>query len=166
MKFKTIGLILFYSQIGFAAPPVTYQFTNGTTIEASQINSNYQELADRIEALQNQINELKGLSPKQLVGFTSVTYTSDQARGYPKINSDCDSQFTGSMMCKSSDIANSFQVSGIPSTPGWVRPNFIGAQLDKVHGQINGQLLLMDPSTTYLYSTISTSFILPAACCR
>ena len=121
MNKKAIILIsLFTSTVG-AAPPVTHQFTNGTTIEASQINSNYQELADRIETLQNQVVQLQNIQPKQLVGFTIATVSVGQTQQAFTLHQLCQSEYPNSSMCTSQDIKNTINIPAlVDGTAAWI----------------------------------------------
>ena len=133
MKKLFLFSITLFSATLYAAPPVTHQFTNGTTIEASQINSNYQELADRIEAI-NKTAEVTGLSTdvtvlqgqvqllqtqllqaisnnsKQLIGFTTSTILSAQTSHYLNSVSVCQYDFPGSTVCIGDDIKNTVNI--------------------------------------------------------
>ncbi len=144
MKNLLLLSLLTFSSLLYAAPPVTHQFTNGTTIEASQVNSNYQELADRIEAadvsiniqglstdvgvLQGQVlqlqNALAGLSiqnNKQLVGFTSITFAPGGGlRNYLDNIALCQSEFPGSSLCTVDDIYNTTLLPLLPTSSGGV----------------------------------------------
>ena len=112
MNKKAIILFSFITSVSSAAPPVTYQFTNGATIEASQVNGNYQELADRIEVLQNQVTQLQNLKPKQLVGFT----TADTMTGsnFLTLTKQCQSEFTGSRICNTREIIETVNIPTLP----------------------------------------------------
>lgn len=139
MKNLLLLSLLTFSSLLYAAPPVTHQFTNGTTIEASQVNSNYQELADRIEAadvsiniqglstdvgvLQGQVlqlqNALAGLSiqnNKQLVGFTSVAFTQGGVFNNLDNIALCQSEFPGSTLCTVDDIYNTTLLPLLPTS--------------------------------------------------
>ncbi len=107
-----------------AAPPVTYQFTNGTTIEASQVNANYQELADRIATsdttaivqglstdvgvLQSQVLQLQNIQPKQLVGFTAADATSSS--DYLALTAQCQLEYPDSRICSTKEIIETVNI--------------------------------------------------------
>ena len=124
---KLFLVVAIFTPSVFSAPPVTHQFTNGTTIEASQVNSNYQELADRIEALQNQVVQLQNTQPKELVGFTATTFPQSQSKSYFILNAACESEFTGSKICNTIEIANSSIIPALDaSSSAWVKPSYKG----------------------------------------
>lgn len=123
-----------------AAPPVTHQFTNGTTIEASQVNANYQELADRIEAadvstnlqslstdvgilqgqvlqLQSQLDQLNTQNKKQLIGATIGTIPYSQILNRFEVVSLCQSEFTESTVCSIEDINNTVNIPALSMLP-------------------------------------------------
>ena len=143
MKVNLIIFAWLYTTVLFAAPPVTHQFTNGTTIEAAQVNANYQELADRISAidttvtvqvlstdvgvLQGQVlqlqNALAGLTNqnnKQLVGFTSITFAPGGLLNYLDNIALCQSEFPGSSLCTVDDIYNTTLLPLLPTSSGGV----------------------------------------------
>ena len=143
MRVQLIIFIWLYSNALFAAPPVTYQFANGTTIEASQVNANYQELADRIEVsdntatvnglstdvsvLQGQVlqlqNELAGLTvqnKKQLAGFTAATIPLNSRENTLDNIALCQSEFLGSALCTVNDIYNTTVLPILPSNSGGI----------------------------------------------
>ena len=111
MNKKAVILFSLITSVSSAAPPVTHQFTNGTTIEASQINSNYQELADRIEVLQNQVTQLQNIQPKQIIGFTSADANSFNPLG---LTAQCQIEFANSRVCTSKEI---IETTVIPTLP-------------------------------------------------
>ena len=49
--FAVYSIVLIASSPAFAAPPVQHIFSNGQSADANQVNENFQELADRIEAV-------------------------------------------------------------------------------------------------------------------
>lgn len=105
-----------------AAPPVTHQFTNGTTIEASQVNANYQELADRIEVLQNQVLTLQNNSQKTLIGYTAA-YSTNSYGEYVKLSNICYSEFIDSRICSSKEAIETINPPSLGNTDrAWVRP--------------------------------------------
>ena len=136
---KPMRILLPFLMVGFsaivnAAPPVTHQFTNGTTIEASQVNANYQELADRIEVsdniltvttnsseiavlqgqiigLQNQLTSLQNVSQKQLIGFTTADVVS---RNPLRMTAQCQAEFTGSRVCTVREIIETVNLPILP----------------------------------------------------
>ena len=131
---KLLLLLMFISTSLNAAPPVTHQFTNGTTIEASQVNANYQELADRIEvsdntlavttnsseiavlqgqitSLQNQLTALQTITQKQFIGFTSADALS---RNYLRMTAQCQSEYAGSRVCTVKEIVETVDLPVIP----------------------------------------------------
>ncbi len=141
------AIALIFAQNSYAAPPVTHQFTNGSTIEAAQMNSNFQELADRIEvvdnraavttnsseiaalkslvsSLQSQVESLQNLNSRVLVGYTSIDYPGDQSRHYLKLNSQCDLDFPGSRLCSTTELSNSNNINPVPAAGAWVKPRY------------------------------------------
>ena len=143
---KPMRILLPFLMVGFsaivnAAPPVTHQFTNGTTIEAAQVNANYQELADRIEVsdntatvnglstnvsvlqgqvqlLQTQLEQALSKNNKQLIGFTTTTILSAQTSHYLNSITVCQNDFPGSTVCVGDDIKNTVNVPTLPENSG------------------------------------------------
>ena len=136
MKKLFLFSITLFSLTLNAAPPVTHQFTNGTTIEASQVNANYQELADRIEvvdktaevislstdvsvlqgqvvSLQNQITQLQNVQPKQLVGFTTADAATTS--NYLALTVQCQVEFVDSRICTTKEIVETVNIPTLPS---------------------------------------------------
>lgn len=103
--------LLCISNLLNAAPPVTYQFSNGTTIEASQVNGNYQELADRIEILQNQITSLQNIQQKQLVGFTAAVAIS---RNPLRMTAQCQTEYPNTRVCTAKEVMETIDLPVIP----------------------------------------------------
>ena len=125
MKKKAIILISLFASISYAAPPVTYQFTNGTTIEASQINSNYQELADRIEVLQNLLLTLQSNTQKSLIGYTTALSTNSNGE-YIKLSQLCYSEFNDSRICTSKEVLETVNPPTLGVTErAWAMPTSI-----------------------------------------
>jgi hypothetical protein len=131
-----------------AAPPVTHQFTNGTTIEAAQMNANFQELADRIEvidirpavttntsdiaalqaqltSLQDQLNTLQSQKPKLLVGYSVTTFSKEQAVEHIRLNSACNADFPGSTLCSTVEMSSSTFLTPAPTSSAWLKPKFV-----------------------------------------
>ena len=88
-----------------AGPPVTYQFTTGNPIVASEMNSNFQELADRIVNISN--------SKRKFLGFSSTQVS--PSGGLKAINNACHASFNGSGICTSTEI--------IETSPGPTLPD-------------------------------------------
>ena len=112
MNKKAVIIFSFITSVSSAAPPVTHQFTNGTTIEASQINSNYQELADRIESLQSQLTIFQSQQSKQLIGFTTADAISDT--NFLTLTTQCQNEFTGSRICNTREIIETVNIPTLP----------------------------------------------------
>ena len=124
MNKKAIIIFSIITSVSSAAPPVTHQFTNGTTIEAAQVNANYQELADRIEVLQNQVVQLQNIQPKQLVGFTLSTIGATQSRNYIVLTNLCQAEFPGSRVCNTREIAETVNYPTLTdNSHAWVAPS-------------------------------------------
>jgi hypothetical protein len=101
---RILLLLLLVSSTTNAAPPVTYQFTDGTTIEAPQINANYQELADRIELLQNQIASMQNNAQKSIIGFTTALSTTNETGHFAKFSQLCYAEFVDSRICNTKEV--------------------------------------------------------------
>ncbi len=123
MKKLFLFSITIFSLTLNAAPPVTYQFTNGTTIEASQVNANYQELADRIEVLQNQVNTMKSNAQMSLVGFTTAL-TSNNNGEFTKLSQLCYAEFADSRICNIKEALETVNPPALgASEKAWVMSN-------------------------------------------
>ena len=114
VNYKLACALFFYVGSTFSAgPPVTYQFSSGNPIVASEMNSNFQELADRVGTVSTQ--------KKQFVGFTSNVMPADS--GIVGFSSQCNSDYLGSKACTTKEFVESVQLSsGNAADVGWVLP--------------------------------------------
>ena len=112
-----IGLLVSGSIVA-AGAPVANQFTAGDPIVASDINANFQELADRIGD--------SGLL-RNMLGFSTGTTTGN--KGIKVLTELCAANFVGSRICTSEEVVKTIDFSNLPTTPtnAWVQPVLTGS---------------------------------------
>ena len=174
MNKKVIVLFSLITSVTNAAPPVAHQFTNGTTIEASQVNANYQELADRIEVLQNQINTMQSNAPKSLVGFTTALSSNSNGE-FTKLSQLCYAEFADSRICNTKEARETVNPPVLgASERAWVMSNEViaitagsSAQLviDSISGVGNPNCLSLD-SSGKTFGACNNTDQYRVACCR
>lgn len=112
MKYNNIILLLALCSTNLfaAGTPVPYTFTAGDTIRASDINANFQELANRIDAQQSSGGKLYVFS-------TPTTYAANTGR--KAFNEHCEGIDPSATMCTVDRVVNAHNTIGVTYASGF-----------------------------------------------
>ena len=103
-----------------AGAAVPHVFVSGGAIVASEVNANYQNLADRIQTVSDTVSNTEKLL--QFVGNSATSL--DGSNGIRTMTELCQVTYAGSRMCSTEEYAKTitFPTMGSASS-AWVRPS-------------------------------------------
>ena len=116
-----------------AGDAVTHSFSAGGSIVATEMNANFQDLANRNDATQTQVTQnataISNLQSNevavlQYLGNTSTTL--DGGQGIRTMNELCQASFSGSRMCTTEEYANTITFPTAELDEAWTRPVLVG----------------------------------------
>lgn len=116
-----------------AGDAVTHSFSAGGSIVATEMNANFQDLANRNDATQTQVTQnataISNLQSNevavlQYLGNTPTTL--DGGQGIRGMNELCQVSFSGSRMCTTEEYANTITYPAAELGVAWIRPVIVG----------------------------------------
>ncbi len=147
-----------------AGDAVTHSFSAGGSIVATEMNANFQDLANRNDATQTQVTQnataISNLQSNevavlQYLGNTPTTL--DGGQGIRAMNELCQASFSGSRMCTTEEYANTITFPAAELDDAWIRPVIVGLDASSAMDTISGQ------SSSYGLACAGWSSLMPSA---
>ena len=166
-KMIVLAFGIYASNLFAAGTPVPYVFTAGDSIRASEINANFQELANRAATQETS-------SGKLYIFSTPASYAADTGR--KAFGGHCEGVDANARMCTVALVRNAQNAPGITYDSqfqgGWI-DNWTG--LDSTGDNCNGWSMVLAISSSYLGAHMTNTGRLnkancdasyPVVCCK